>query len=79
MPAVMDAGHVGVCACHGSQMLAETAIHWLQLSPFNRKMCLSGGYDGKVFVTDCERVVSDQMSYRKHSRNIMYGPCGAVR
>jgi len=35
-------------------------------------MCLSGGYDGRAFVTDCEKVVSDQMSYRLESSNAMY-------
>ena len=47
-------------------------IRDLQLSHHHRNLALSGGYDGKAFVTDCERVISDQMSYRTQSSNSLY-------
>mmetsp|Transcript_35096 Transcript_35096/g.88678 ORF Transcript_35096/g.88678 Transcript_35096/m.88678 type:complete len:684 (+) Transcript_35096:58-2109(+) len=47
-------------------------IRDIQLSKHNKNMCLSGGYDGRAFITDCERVVSDQMSYRPESSNAVY-------
>lgn len=42
-------------------------------------MCVSGGYDGKLFVTDCERVISDQMSYRVTSQNVTYNTTDTIR
>ncbi|KAL6046738.1 G-protein beta WD-40 repeat domain containing protein, partial [Balamuthia mandrillaris] len=50
----------------------QDLIREISVSPFNKSLVLSGGFDGSVFVTDIERLCRDMATQQQRSENNNY-------